>query len=135
MIRNNRFRLGEQATDFESVKRWIDTGDASLQEKLLKNPSYNEAALYYNTQTKLAPYKIDDKYFIPPVSLLRMNDADNTRVADIKASLDSYKEQAAVEFITGKKNINDNGAWNTYLAELDRLNSAELIRILQRYIK
>jgi putative aldouronate transport system substrate-binding protein len=135
MIRSNLFRLGEQATDFESIKQWIDTGDSSFYEKVIDNASYNEAYLYYNTQTKLVPYKIDDEYFIPPVSTLYLNDADNSRMADIKASLESYKEQAAVEFITGKKNINDNGAWNTYLAELDRLNSAELANILQKYIR
>jgi hypothetical protein len=56
-------------------------------------------------------------------------------MADINAVLDSYKDQAFTEFIIGTRDINNNTAWNTYLADLDRLGSKELATILQKYIK
>jgi putative aldouronate transport system substrate-binding protein len=131
-IRTSAFRLGEQAADAELAKRYVETGDPSLRDRMKNNPSYNEEMLYFSTQSLFAPYKIDDKYFIPP---LRMNENDTVRSADIKADLETFKEQAAVEFIIGGRDINSDAAWNGYLAELDRLGSKELAGIIQKYIK
>jgi len=40
-----------------------------------------------------------------------------------------------VEFITGKRNINSDAAWNSYLADLDRVGSAEKAAIIEKYLK
>jgi hypothetical protein len=70
--------------------------------------------------------------FIPPLSL---DDKDNSRVADISATLNPYKEQAMTEFITGKRDINSDADWSAYLADLDKLGSGELAAILTKYLK
>jgi hypothetical protein len=40
-----------------------------------------------------------------------------------------------VEFITGVRNINSDADWNAYLADLDRLNSKEVLAIRQKNLK
>jgi putative aldouronate transport system substrate-binding protein len=129
MIRSNSFRLGTQANDVETALSFIKTGDPALKARLLKNPSYNEVANYHMAMTHV-PYGIPAKYFIPPLVL---NDDDNTRIADINAVLNSYKEQTMVEFITGKRSLDE--GWASYLAELNHLGSGELAAIIQKYIK
>jgi hypothetical protein len=64
-----------------------------------------------------------------------MNSTDNSRVADINAVLDPFKQQVFVEFITGVRDINNNSHWNAYLSELDRLGSREMVQIMQKYVR
>ncbi|MDR2184247.1 MAG: extracellular solute-binding protein [Treponema sp.] len=128
-------RLSEQAVDFDLAKQYIQTGDAALHDRMVKNPSWNEEFLFISTNELFVPYKINDKYFIPPSALLRMNDNDNARFADIKATLETFVEQATVEFITGSRDVNNDTAWNTYLTELDRMGSKDIATLIQKYIK
>jgi hypothetical protein len=95
------------------------------------NASYNEA---HNSieSLKMTPFAMPDSYFIPP---LPMSDADNARVADILVNLNTYLDQAMVEFITGIRNINRDADWNTFNNDLDRLGSKERADIIQKYIK
>jgi putative aldouronate transport system substrate-binding protein len=131
MVRNNDFRMGEQALGADMAQKWLATGDPSLRDTLLKNGSFNEMNNYMVSLTSV-PWEIPSTYFIPPLAL---NDDDNARMADINAVLNSYKDQAFTEFIIGTRDINNNTAWNAYLADLDRLGSKELASILQKYIK
>jgi putative aldouronate transport system substrate-binding protein len=137
MIRTAAWRLGEQAQGADIARKWISTGDPALlsqivnSQGLVSNPSYNEEQNYFNAVDHF-PYEMPPSYFIPPIA---MNEADTARLADINASLDTYKEQACVEFITGIRNISSDAAWNTYLAELERLGSKELAALMQKYIK
>jgi putative aldouronate transport system substrate-binding protein len=131
LIGNTAYRLGEQAKDADIAKQWLESGDPSLKARLLPNQSYNEM-MNYITTTAQFPYEIPASYFIPP---LAMNEIDGARLADINATLNTYKEQAAVEFIVGSRDINNNTVWTAYLADLDRLGSAELAGIMQKYIK
>jgi putative aldouronate transport system substrate-binding protein len=131
MNQNSKFRLGEQARDLEISQRWWQTGDPSLRDQLVALSAYNEESNFYWANLD-RPWTMGQEYFIPPVAL---NDADNARVADINAVLNPYLELAWVEFITGARNINDNNAWNAYLADLDRQGSRDLVSIFQKYIK
>ncbi|MDR3192670.1 MAG: extracellular solute-binding protein [Treponema sp.] len=130
-IGNTKFRLGQQVEGAEMAKKYLATGDKSLKAPLLANASYPEF-MWYVTATEASKYAMPQSLFIPP---FLMNTADNTRVADINAVLNPFKEQAIVEFITGIRDINNNAAWNAYLAELDRLNSKEAVSIMQKYVK
>jgi putative aldouronate transport system substrate-binding protein len=131
MLRSSAFRLGEQATGAPDARRWLETGDPSLRDKLLVNNSYAEE-MWYFTSLENSKYAMPQSMFIPPMA---MNEADNTRVSDIRAVLDPFLERACVEFITGMRNIGSDADWNNYLAELDRMNSKEIVSILQKYIK
>jgi putative aldouronate transport system substrate-binding protein len=132
MNRTIDFRLSEQATGVTEAIRWLETGDPALYTAVRSNPSYNEIQWIYGTAQYSVPYAIPAEYFLPP---LVMGEADADRIADISAVLNSHKIKAFVEFITGVRNINNNGDWNAYLAELDRLNSREMADIFQKYIK
>jgi putative aldouronate transport system substrate-binding protein len=131
MVRNNDFRMGEQATGADTAQNWLSSGDSSLRDALLKNAGYNEMNNYLVARTS-QKWEIPSEYFIPPIA---MNETDNARMADINAVLNPYKDLAVTEFITGVRDINSNSVWNAYLADLDRMGSKELAGIIQKYIK
>jgi putative aldouronate transport system substrate-binding protein len=127
----NEMRAGIQMNDVDTARRYMATGDKSLQAQLQANVSYIEF-MWYISSVEASKYALPDNVFIPPVL---MNEADKSRYSDINAVLDPFKKQVFVEFITGTRDINNNGHWTAYLAELDRLGSPERVRILQKYIK
>jgi putative aldouronate transport system substrate-binding protein len=132
MIRNSRFRLGEQATGIEVLQKWYDTGDPSILQEAMSAPVASGEGPWYLTSVKLSKYAMPESIFLPPMAL---DDADNARVSDITAVLDPYKSQAFAEFVTGARNINSDADWNTYLADLDQMGAAEMVQIRQKYVK
>jgi putative aldouronate transport system substrate-binding protein len=125
------FYLANQARGAEEAQKWLATGDPSLRNYLLNLSDYAEE-MWYFTAKGHQEYAVPESYFVP---LFALSDTDTTRYADINASLAPYREQAFVEFITGARDINNNAAWNTYLAELDRFGGKNLTDMLQKYIK
>jgi putative aldouronate transport system substrate-binding protein len=132
MIRNKKFRGGEEAEGVDDMIRWLRTGDLSLRDSLLNNAAFTNEGTWYLTSWMNEEWTMPQSFFIPPIAF---DDNDNSRISDINAVLETFKQQVMVEFITGVRNINDDGAWNNYLAELDRLGSAEMAGIIQKYIK
>jgi putative aldouronate transport system substrate-binding protein len=131
MLRTSDFRLGEQATGAVEARRWLEIGDPSLRDQLLVNNSYAEEMWYFNSLGN-SKYAMPQSIFIPPMAL---SDDDNSRYSDINAVLGPFLDRVAVEFVTGIRNIASDSDWNNYLSELDRMNSKELVSILQKYIK
>jgi putative aldouronate transport system substrate-binding protein len=125
------FYIGNQSTDADKAQQWLATGDPSLQEGLLQNMDFAEEMWYY-TALDHQKYAKPESMFIPPQSI---SDDDAARLSDINATLSPYQDQAFVEFITGVRNINNDADWNAYLADLDRLNSREVLTIRQKYLK
>jgi putative aldouronate transport system substrate-binding protein len=125
-------RLGIQANDVDTAIKYLTTGDKSLKAAVQANPSYEATILWEYTAGEAKKIAIPDELFVPPAV---MSTADNTRIGDIEAVLNPYKNQAWVEFITGVRDINNNAQWNAYLADLDRLGSKELVSIRQKYVK
>jgi putative aldouronate transport system substrate-binding protein len=132
-IRNAAFRAAQQATNGAVVVQYLNTGDASLLPKFLGDPDYLEIMFNYTPMQINEGITVPETYFLP--SPFRPNDADATRISDINAVLNSYKNQSYAEFITGIRDINNNTVWNQYLAELDRIGSKELVSIYQKYVK
>ncbi|MDR2374839.1 MAG: hypothetical protein LBD96_00200 [Treponema sp.] len=124
------FFNGRQTTLAKEIIDWINTGNPAVRQIVQDNATDTGEAYWYNTMQKYMSYRLPDEYFIPPISY---SEADNRRIADINATLTSYIQQAAVQFITGARSLDND--WNAYLAELDRLGSAEKARIMQEYIK
>jgi len=133
MIRNTRFRMGQQASHTKEAEQWLSSysTDTALMNLLLADSSYGEQ-MWYRTSLANSKYAMPESLFIPPIG---MEDVDNERYSDINAVLNSYRDKAFTEFITGIRDINSDSAWNNYLTELDRLNSPELVKIIQKYIK
>jgi putative aldouronate transport system substrate-binding protein len=126
------FFNGRQTALAREVIDWINTGNPAARQTLTLPDNAGDAqeTYWYNTMRKYLDYRIPDEYFIPPISY---SEDDNRRIADINATLVSYIQQAAVQFITGARSLDND--WNAYLAELDRLGSAEKARITQKYIR
>jgi putative aldouronate transport system substrate-binding protein len=132
-FRNLTFRQGQQANGGAIGVEWLNTGNPALLPQVLADPDYIEILYNYTPTIQIREgITIPEKYFIPP---LTMNTTDSNRVADINAVLTPYRDQAWVEFITGIRDINNNTAWNAYLADLDRINSKEKVSLYQKYIK
>jgi putative aldouronate transport system substrate-binding protein len=131
MNQSGKFRLGEQAKDIDIAQKWWETGDPALRDQCVANGAYNEEANYYWANLD-KPWTMSEDYFIPPVAL---NDADNARISDINAVLKPYLELAWSEFITGRRDISSDAAWNAYLSDLDKMGSKDMAAIYQKYIK
>ena len=124
------FRLGEQAMGFDIVKRWMQTGDPSLRNQILNNPSYFETHNYLSLEGRRELWMPID-VFVPPFTA---NVVDTAKLADINTPLNSFIDQACAQFITGDRDINNEAAWNAYLQELDRMGAAEKVSIIQKYV-
>lgn len=127
MVRTADFRLGEQATDYDTIAKYLSTGDESLLPKIVNNGSFNEVNNYLYTKNGSMTHPMPDGIFIPT---LHYTADENTRLADIGAQLNPYLDQTMVDFITGKRDIN--GEWGTYLQELDKMGCAEMVQIMQK---
>lgn len=128
MCRNSDFRLGEQATDYETIEKYLTTGDPALLESVANNMSFNEIYNYYYSVNTSAKYALPEGIFLPPMV---MEDADSSRATDIKAVLIPYQLQTWVEFITGARNISTD--WDTYIQEMEAMGSTELVTLMQKY--
>jgi putative aldouronate transport system substrate-binding protein len=124
------YRYGQQADDISTVRKFYETWDASLLDRVANNPTYYSEYYWIGFeahQTKNPPASL----YIQP---LVMDDTDSNRVIDITAILNTYRDQTVVEFITGTKNINSNAEWNAYLSQLNQLGAAELVALYQKYM-
>jgi putative aldouronate transport system substrate-binding protein len=133
-FRDITFRQAQQADNGAVAVQWLKTGDPSLLPRIIGDPDYLEIMFNYTpTVPRDEGITIPEQYFLP--NTLRPTVADTTRISDINAVLNPYKQQAYAEFITGVRDPNSNAAWNAYLADLDRINSKEMVSIYQKYIK
>jgi putative aldouronate transport system substrate-binding protein len=131
MNRTLEFRLSEQASDVDTVYRWFETGEESLYPKMIENKAYNELQWIYFTANRSVPWAIPNEMFIPPMA---MSEDDGNRISDIMALIHPYKEKAWSEFVVGQRNINSDADWNTYLSELERQGSKDLVSIYNKYL-
>ncbi|MGI6173781.1 MAG: extracellular solute-binding protein [Christensenellales bacterium] len=90
-----------------------------------------EAFLYQNT-VKLRPYAADVDMIAP---LMFENVDDATDFATISANVGSYAKNSIVEFITGVRDIDDDGAWDAYLKDLEGYQYNEMLELIQKTIE
>ena len=124
------FRLGEQAMGFDTVRRWMETGDPSLRAQILANPSYFETHNYLSLEGRRELW-LPASVFVPP---LNMDTNDTARMQDITTPFNNFMDQAHAQFIIGERDINNDAHWNTYIQELDRMGAADRVNLMQRYI-
>jgi putative aldouronate transport system substrate-binding protein len=120
-----------QIDDMDNINKYLAEGTVSLAPSIAMNPSFLDYMFNKKTQES-SKWAKPSSLFIPTLTL---NENDNARVSDIRAVLDTYKRKAFVEFITGITDISSDASWNSYISELDRQGSKELVTILQKYIK
>ena len=69
---------------------------------------------YWIESGRLGGLESVSPYDRPPVQ--RMNDDESKKSAELRTNCESYAKQEALKFITGQLNINDNAAWDAYVA-------------------
>jgi putative aldouronate transport system substrate-binding protein len=76
------------------------------------------------------PYMPDESTLFPSEKL--WPDADTSaELADLQTNIANYVTQAQAEFVTGQRDINDDGAWQAYLDDLDGLGLAQFLQMEQ----
>lgn len=90
----------------------------------IMDPTNYEARLWADT-VKVKEYAADVDV-LPP---LFYSSDDSDRLAQISTAVSDYASNAIIEFITGKRNLDTD--WESYLADLDQLNYAEEIALIQ----
>jgi putative aldouronate transport system substrate-binding protein len=76
------------------------------------------------------PYQPDESILFPAEKL--WPDADTSaELADLQTNIANYVTQAQAEFVTGQRDINDDGAWQSYLNDLDGLGLSQFLQMEQ----
>ncbi len=91
----------------------------------IMDPANFESRLYADT-TKLLPFAADVDT-MPP---LIYSGEDSTNFTQLSTAIGDYAKIAIVEFIIGKRDIEKD--WDTYLADLKRLNYQDMIQLIQK---
>ncbi|MEL5991064.1 ABC transporter substrate-binding protein [Microbacterium phosphatis] len=71
----------------------------------------------------------DDVLF--PTEKIWPDDETATELADLQTNITSYVNQAQAEFITGQRDIADDGAWDAYKADLEQLGLPRYLELMQ----
>jgi hypothetical protein len=66
---------------------------------------------------------------LPP---LAMSQTDAGQLADLQTTINNYVSQSEVNFIIGKQDPNDDGAWNSYLKKLEQMKLSSYLDINQK---
>ncbi|MGI5894938.1 MAG: hypothetical protein ACOX6P_10160 [Candidatus Merdivicinus sp.] len=90
----------------------------------IRDPSNYEAFLYQETE-KLRPYAAD----VQQIPAFYLDEDQSARLSQLSTPLVDYVRSSFVEFITGKKNIEND--WQAYVDGLENLNYSEYIEMYQ----
>lgn len=76
------------------------------------------------------PFKPDESILFPSEKLWPNADT-SAELADLQTNIANYVTQAQAEFVTGQRDINDDGAWQAYLDDLEGLGVAQFLQLEQ----
>ena len=93
----------------------------------IMDPKNYEARLYRDTM-EMEKYAAD----VDPVPALTFIGEDGAVYSQISTALGDYASNAIVEFITGTRDIDAD--WNSYLADLEKLQYKEMLDLIQKTI-
>ncbi len=108
MYRSDGFRLGEA----------VDPA----------HPTF-EKALYENSKAAYYPYRQKQDLQLPPLS---MTSDEAGQIADLQTTINNYVIQMMTKFTQGKPDPNQDGAWNNYLATLNKMGLPKYLQINQK---
>jgi len=76
------------------------------------------------------PYQPDESILFPAEKLWP-DDETSAELADLQTNIANYVTQAQAEFVTGQRDIDDDGAWQSYLSDLDGLGLTQYLQMEQ----
>ena len=128
-------KAGEKGINGKQAIYWIDTWPAPVttswaQYSVMyrtddyrlcqfvdaKNPNFEKDL--YEASKEYEPFATKKEWELPPVIFDESQAAQN---ADTATSLSNHVKQSMAQFATGKKDINDDGAWDSYLKDMDKM--------------
>lgn len=90
-------------------------------------PENNEKTLYDETANLYKPYAYPEH----EVPTLKYTAEENEKFSTIKRELANYIRQSAVKFMVGSLDVNNDKAWNDYLANLEKLQLSKVLELMQ----
>ena len=87
-----------------------------------------EVLLYQATRDLYYPH-ISDVW--DPIPSLAFTVDENSSVQTIKVELKTAIEENLVQFVTGGLDVNDDGAWNSYVGSIESIGMPKLIEVYQ----
>lgn len=111
-----------------------DLGEYDVNETAKKRREYPNFLDNYTYQFQYVAQNCWGQYMTDEVTpQICYFDADTTaRIADLKSMIKPYIEQSLAEFITGRKEVNEENL-NAYFAELQRMGADEYVQIYADY--
>lgn len=106
---------------------YFSTGFREGQRSNPEKPNY-EKYLYDATK----PYEQYKPTRANQLPKLIFNDTAAAEQATVQAAITPFVTQSLAEFATGKKDINDNAAWQSYLDTLDKMGVAKQVELYQK---
>ena len=121
--------FGNQAVFYDK-----DLGEYDVNETAKKRHEYPNFLDNYTYQFQYVAQNCWGQYMTDEVTpQICYFDADTTnRIADLKSMIKPYIEQSLAEFITGRKEVNEENL-NAYFAELQRMGADEYVKIYSDY--
>ena len=101
--RTDAFRLGEMRKSDVDLEVWL-----------------------YDQSKKIEPYAQPIEKVVPP---LYFTAEQAQELADIEATITRFVDESMSRFTNGDDNINDDAAWETYLATLDQMGLSRMLEI------
>ena len=93
------------------------------------SPDGYERRLLYATQ-EYEPYQPDESILFPAETLWP-DPETSAELADLQTNIANYITQAQAEFVTGQRDIDDDGAWQAYVDDLNGLGIERYLELQQ----
>jgi putative aldouronate transport system substrate-binding protein len=107
--RTDAFRLGEMRKSDVDLEVWL-----------------------YDQSKKIEPYAQPIENVVPP---LYFTAEQAQELADIEATITRFVDESMSRFINGDDDINDDAAWDTYIATLEQMGLPRMLEIYQAAYK
>lgn len=107
----------------------LEFRNAQVVPEDIYTPDGYERRLLYATQ-EYEPFQPDESVIFP-IEKLWPDLETSAELAELQTNIATYITQAQAEFVTGQRDITDDGAWDAYVADIDGLGLARYLELLQ----
>ncbi|MGH8956729.1 MAG: extracellular solute-binding protein [Microbacterium sp.] len=107
----------------------LEFRNAQVVPEDIYTPDGYERRLLYATQ-EYEPFQPDESVIFP-IEKLWPDLETSAELAELQTNIATYITQAQAEFVTGQRDITDDGAWDAYVADIEGLGLALYLELLQ----
>ncbi|WP_394194256.1 extracellular solute-binding protein [Microbacterium foliorum] len=107
----------------------LEFRNAQVVPEDIYTPDGYERRLLYATQ-EYEPFQPDESVIFP-IEKLWPDLETSAELAELQTNIATYITQAQAEFVTGQRDITDDGAWDAYVDDIEGLGLARYLELLQ----